>query len=122
MAGAIFNELEELVANVCDNLYAQRRLITTNNVRNALLLCRELQEQELAELPIYINKWRLHNIHADSEEACLYTKVKLLETQLAQYQTDLQLATQMLSSLRAEIVQQRNDILQSLRDAAYGYD
>lgn len=119
MAGPMFNELEELVANACDNLYARRQLITINSIKNALAFQRELHAQEIADLPTYINNWRLHNLQGDATEPCLRKKIKDLETQLATQQLDLHAAKQTIAILRTEIMQQRHAIIQCLRDVRH---
>jgi len=103
MPTEILNELFEVVVSVCDNLYASKELINKKTVKNLVLLHAEWPDSELeAQIPKYINQWRLHNLTLDSEIQGS-AEIHRLEEQLSNYRSDLLHAKQIIAKLRTEL-------------------
>ncbi len=80
MAAGMINELYELVISICDQLYANRQLITKNSVKKLVLLHGSWSEDDLElQLSTYVNQWRLQTLQQTDS----------LEEQLQRYRAEL---------------------------------
>ncbi|HSX20332.1 MAG TPA: hypothetical protein VLG38_04325 [Gammaproteobacteria bacterium] len=105
MPTEILNTLQELVVSICDQLYAERQLITKNSVKQLVLIHELCSEEELDQrLPGYINNWRLQNINSTSSES-----------QLSKYKAELLQAQQTINHLKTELNALRTTIVCDLR-------
>src|SRR5437762_5281332 len=104
MAAGILNELYELVVGICDNLYAERQLITKNTVKKIVLLHGSWSEEDLdLQLPRYINDWRLNTL-ATSNDIMDVDKITVLEAQLCKSKAELHSAQQTIHRLQADLL------------------
>lgn len=88
MAAGMINELYELVVSICDQLYANRQLITTASVKKSVLLHGLWSEDDLElQLPTYVNQWRLQTLQQNDSETP--TQICYLEEQVRRYRTGL---------------------------------
>lgn len=104
MPPEILNTLQELVVSICDQLYAERQLITKNSVKQLVALHAQWKDEELEQrLPGYINEWRLQNLSLVSpEEQLSKYKAELLKAQQTVHQLKVELHT-LRASLAHEI-------------------
>ncbi len=108
MEGEIINTLQELVVGVCDELYANRQLITNTSVKKAVILHGLWSEDELeAEIPAYINEWRLSNLSSDKGRDELLT----LREELLHAKNKIQILNKELTSLRLDVVSNLRGLL-----------
>lgn len=108
MSSQLINELQELVINVCDDLYAQRQLITKNVVKTAILTRGEWDSEYLdMQLPTYINHWRINTISQKEES---------LEAELARTKNELNMAHKTIALLQA----QHDEIVQYIKGILHG--
>jgi hypothetical protein len=118
MTAGLFDELQELVMGICDSLHSERKLITRNAIKQALLERGYADTAELElQVPIYINNWRLHSLQEPTE----------VTIQIEKYRIELQTAQQTIKNLKAllerknrELANQRNALMQDIRGLLNG--
>jgi hypothetical protein len=117
MSNSTENKLRNVVICSCDNLYASRQLITLNSVKNTIQLYGDWSQTELdAQLPAYINEWRLKNLAEEQDQGQDSSeRVKALEIQLSHYRTNLTVAQGTIAALKLELRRQRTTIINELR-------
>lgn len=114
MKSEIINTLQELVVNVCDSLYANRQLITKSSVQKKVQMHGLWTDEELdAEIPLYINEWRLHNLQEDKANSVDGRRLKETEEKLAR-------AIVTIRQLNAELTTLRLTIAENLRGLLHG--
>jgi len=109
MDSEFLNTLQESVDSICDQLYAEKTLITAQAVKKALLAHGAWSDADLDQIPGYINGWRLQNLQSQDTDLSPES-IDHLKAQLQKYHHDLLMAQQTINHLKSELLTKTNDI------------
>lgn len=116
-------DLQKIIINSCNDLYANRKLITKKVVTEIVTSLGDWSQQELELLiPQFINEWRLQNI-AEDENLLNADRIVALEAQVSKYRVNLMQSQRTIVKLKMDLIalsttaqRQRDIIIADLRD------